>query len=173
MTLKQEVMCPLVRDESRDFSQAQRKHTVIPNKSFDSMIPIVMIRYPYSQIESIVRQFNGAIGPDALERGFLRVSVSKKPCRFLYDVSISLGRAPLVIEGDDIVWRTDEVAKAVCDHAGFRIADLTETWQPYAEHERRNKNPYFYVDEDCPVFDRAAAAKEEGKSIAPGGRVID
>ncbi len=145
MTLKQDVMFPLIRGESRDFSQAKRNPTVIPDDLFGSLIPIIMIRHPCIQIESIVRQLNGAVGPDALEREFLRISVSNKPCRFLYDVFCSQGRAPLVIEGDDVLWRTDEVAKAVCDHIGIGIDGLTETWQPYAEHERPNKNPYFYM----------------------------
>jgi hypothetical protein len=144
MALKQDVMFPLLREENSDFSQSYPNPTVIPDDLFNTLLPIMVIRHPVIAIDSIVRTIAGHITSSTLEQEYLNFPATIKPCRYLYDVFCSQGRKPLVVDGDDVLWRTDEIAKAVCDYIGIDFSGVKETWTPYTEQERPNGNAYFY-----------------------------
>ena len=49
-------------------------------------------------------------------------------CRLLYDLLKSQGRPPVVVDGDDVVWRTQEMATNVCKAIGIGPSGVKETW---------------------------------------------
>lgn len=136
-------MFPLLRgkgDRYKHFSNP----THIPDNLFKALLPVLVIRHPILVLDSrcrAIEEENNAPAP--AEEDFEAITTLKLS-RDLFDRFCSQGRKPLVVDGDDVLWHTAEVTKAVCEYVGIDADSLSDTWTPYPEHERSTSNPYIY-----------------------------
>ena len=75
---------------------------------------------------------------------------SNKSLRLLFDYFKAQGRQPLVVDAEDILWRTHGMAKNLCTAlgGGGGIIDptgLSDTWQPTPKEQVERMNPADYM----------------------------
>jgi hypothetical protein len=145
MVLKHDVLFPVMREEKKDLLNALKNPTVIPDDLFETIRPIIIIRHPALVSDSFMKVQRGGLPATVWDQEHLALVTTFKLGRFLFDFFSARGRSPVVVDGEDILWRTDEVGEKVCDLIGIDAATLKEEWSPFAEHERPHQNPYFYV----------------------------
>lgn len=61
--------------------------------------------------------------------------------RFLFNDFSAKGRRPLVIDGDDVLWRTPEIVKAVCGVVGLDANGVKDTWEQIKDGEYGSSEP--------------------------------
>lgn len=62
--------------------------------------------------------------------------------RYLFDVFHARGRKCIVVDGEDVIWRTLEVSNAVCEALGIEKDCLSDAWEPFGAEELPT-NPLF------------------------------
>lgn len=110
--------------------------TFIPDKIFSTLIPIFIIRHPAFAVPSNYESF---IATSKIRPGDEDFQLPTKLAtqRFLFDFFKQRdGKAPLVVDGDDVVFRTKEIGSAVCEALSIDPSGLRETWEPKPESER-------------------------------------
>lgn len=120
--------------------------TILPDELWRSITPIIVIRHPAFALPSLHRATCGVPALEGLDPRenhnywFATLSWS----RLIFESLKRQGRTPLVVDGEDICTRTDEVIKAVCKWLGFDPADVKDTWSPWGqEWADKMSNPLF------------------------------
>ena len=60
--------------------------------------------------------------------------------RVLFDLFRHLGKDPIVVDGDDVVWRTKDMTTNVCKALGISPEGVAKEWEPTPE-DHRPTNP--------------------------------
>lgn len=57
--------------------------------------------------------------------------------RVLFDFFLKRdGKAPIVVDGDDTVWRTKDMSEGLCSRLGLDVSGLKSTWESKASTDR-------------------------------------
>lgn len=131
---KKELVIQLVRDEIKEPSKFGNNPTVIPDDIFDTLIPVILIRHPAISVGSYYRSAlaNGSSRPGDED---FDMCIINRSLRMLFDWYKARGYQPAVVDGEDILWRTDEMAKNVGAKLGFDPASLQDEWEPAPKEE--------------------------------------
>ncbi|KAK4507725.1 hypothetical protein PRZ48_001460 [Zasmidium cellare] len=138
MIVKQDIVFSLVRGPSPVTMPANP--TVIPESIFQSILPVFVIRSPLHVIPSIYASSIAtmALSPSDEDWKILTGIVTQ---RLLFDhFRTALNRTPVVIDGDDLVWRTEEVRRGLSKALSIDPAGLSDTWEPLPK-ELQHPNP--------------------------------
>lgn len=84
------------------------------------------------------------------------------PMRRLFDHYRSQGVEPIVVDGDDIVFRTEEVKGVLAAKLGVKEEGLRETWEEWPE-EDRHENPLMKMFLSTIYASRGIERPEGGK----------
>lgn len=124
--LKQDFMFHIARGEAYT---VPANPTMISDGLYDSLVPVILIRHPVFQLPS---SYTAALRTVAMRPGDEDFSNSTTLAfsRFLYDDFVAKGREPIIVDGDDVVWRTQEVKEGVCARLGLEAQEVRETWDP-------------------------------------------
>lgn len=143
--LTKEHYLKLLRDPSYQASGLGGNPTHIPDDMFKALTPIILIRHPALSINSIYRTTLAVNMQRPGEEDFDLIAMNR-PVRVLFDYFTAQGRPPIVVDGEDLLWRTDEIAKGICaslpqnlDPSGF-----SDTWTPTTKEEIEKMNPLVY-----------------------------
>ena len=115
--------------------------TYLPDWLFQTIIPILVIRHPIYTVPSYYRSVTAVsvIRPSDDEFTFC---TSFRFIKMLFDLlrSENAGKPPIVVDGDDLLWRTDELMARLSEHVGIEKGGFRTQWDPTPESER-SKNP--------------------------------
>ncbi|KAK3722487.1 hypothetical protein LTR37_002479 [Vermiconidia calcicola] len=140
--LKTDVFVDLVRGNVPEPAGLPKNPTHIPNDIFETLTPIFMIRHPVIAVRSLWRDaqwFSKQLpGEDDFD-----VIVLNKYQRLLFDFFKAQGRTAIVVDGEDILWRTQDMVKGLCAALGGGIdpAGFSETWDPTSKEELERMHP--------------------------------
>jgi hypothetical protein len=134
------------RGNIREPQQLGSNPTYLPDEMFHSLTPVILIRHPISAIDSIYRTALQVTKKRPGDEDYDLINLNK-PLRLLFDYFNQKGRRPIVVDGDDVLWRTDELSTKLCDSLG--LGHLSQTWEPTSEEEIKAMNPLVYkITED-------------------------
>lgn len=134
MVCRQEVVLPLLRNDATLPSMSSNP-TYIPDDIFDSLTPIFIIRHPVLAVASNYEMFTATSNIRPGDDGWIRPTCLRTQ-RFVFDYFFQRdGKAPLVVDGEDVVWRTD-IGSKVCEALGIDGSKLREEWEPVPQEER-------------------------------------
>lgn len=121
----------ILRDQPFDIP---RNPTYIPDIIYDTLSPIVLFRNPIIHITSLHRDLlNGTQIRPGDETFTLTTSLAFT--RHLYDQLRDQGRNPILIDAEDLLWRTQELGEKLCAALGIENV-LSEKWDPTPEDQR-------------------------------------
>ncbi|OCL14732.1 hypothetical protein AOQ84DRAFT_280435, partial [Glonium stellatum] len=132
--LKQTVMLSIVRNEITEASQLPVNPTEISDWLFNTLTPIFVIRNPMLQIPSLYRGMTEGTQIRPGDEDFIIMS-TLKCSRLLFENSRANGRHPITVDGDDVLWRTQDVASGVCKILKIDPLELREKWKPMTLQE--------------------------------------
>ena len=113
--------------------------TYLPDWLFSTCTPILVIRHPAFMVRSLHHTMSQVSQCTPGDEDFFYCA-SLACCRMLFDLFQSQGRAPIVVEGDDVVWRTQEMSTNVCNKLGIDPSGVEEQWEPTPQ-DQRHPNP--------------------------------
>ena len=61
-------------------------------------------------------------------------------CRLLFDHLRKLGKEPIVVDAEDMLWRTGDLEETLCSRFGLAGGVIRDTWDPVPE-EQNPTNP--------------------------------
>ena len=128
--LKQDLMFQISRGEKYD---VPANPTAIPDRLYESLTPIILIRHPCHQLRSSYARAVQATQMRPGDEDFSNTTTAAF-IRFLYDDFASKGRTPIVVDGDDVLSRTREVAETVCARLGLDAGLVQDTWEPIEDY---------------------------------------
>lgn len=104
------------------------------------MQPIILIRHPVLQVDSGFRAIYEAFKTKDVSDDFA-ASTSCRMAKVLYEHLRRQGKEPLVIDGEDLLWRTQEMTQNFCSRTGIDASNIKDTWTPWPA-EQRQENPF-------------------------------
>jgi hypothetical protein len=145
--LENDIVHDLLRDKIETPKQLGKNPTYLPDSIFNSVTPIILIRHPIHSIDSIYRTAIRVTQQRPGDEDFELITMNK-PLRILFDYfTQQRNQQPIVVDGDDILWRTDEVASKLAGVLG--LGQLNEAWEPTPAEQIEQMNPIVYkITED-------------------------
>ena len=140
LALKHEILLDLIRRDSNTVPTTGLNPSLLPDNVFDAITVVMVIRNPFYQIPSIYESFAGSSQCQPGDED-VAVATSAKTYRLLFDVLRPQGRTATVVDRDDMLWRTEDLATKACAALGIDPASLTDRWAPIPESERPLDNP--------------------------------
>nr|POF00399.1 hypothetical protein CFP56_75680 [Quercus suber] len=135
MVLKQDVTLSIIRG-SWDGQIPRSNPTVIPDQIFATLRPIFIIRNPVFSVPSSYISFSETSQIRTGDEDWTTIIDLRLP-RMIFDYfKANSGATPIVIDGDDIVWRTSEVGKKLCQELKLEYGGLSDVWEPVPEDQR-------------------------------------
>lgn len=132
--LKPEFVLDAVRGKLQGPETFGENPTWIPDEIFARVQPIILIRHPALSVRSTHRDALKFTQQRVDDEDFLKIT-ENKTLRFLFDYFQSRGREPIVVDGEDLLWRTDEVRKGLCGKLGIDPEGLKDRWTPTSREE--------------------------------------
>lgn len=139
MLLRQDVLYAHLQGNNFTTEQLGRNPTNLPDWLFETCTPIIIIRHPALQVESLYRSVKNVSLTRPGEEDFDWLT-SLRYCRLLFDLFKAQGRTLVVVDGEDVISRTKEMTTNVCKAIGVDPSGVKETWEPTPETERHS-NP--------------------------------
>lgn len=134
MVYKQEVSLAIIRDQVP--TPVPSNPTVIPDHILGSVTPVFIIRNPAFAVPSNYTALERASHFRPGDEGW-KLATGMQLQRRLFDFFNDRdGRPPLVVDGDDVIWRTESVRDGLCHALELDPQGLSETWEPVPEHQR-------------------------------------
>lgn len=109
--------------------------TYIPSALFATLNPIFLIRHPALQIPSFYKQMRATTKAQPSDEDFTFMT-ELSYAKYLFDIFRARGKRCIVVDGEDVVWRTRDVANAVCEALGIEKDRISDQWEPVPEAER-------------------------------------
>lgn len=142
MVLKQDVLFALLRGEIATIPAWITNPTVIPDHIFNIVTPIFVVRNPVFAAPSNYIMFSQTsnLRPDGGEDWRAVTGVPLQRQLFDHFRQRNNGKPPLVIDGDDVVWRTNELRDNLSQALGLDAKGFSSTWEPVPAG-KRNEHP--------------------------------
>ena len=134
--IKQDLMLSLVRGQSCNLAELPTNPTVIPDNLFNTLRPVILIRNPLRQVQSNLEgsfDANPQMRPG--DEDFTNTS-SLALSRYLFEDFRKKGMDPVVVDGDDVVWRTEDMKVKLCYALGLNPGLVCDKWEPVPLEDR-------------------------------------
>lgn len=124
----------MLRDQSLQLSPSSNP-TVIPDDIFNSLTPVFVIRNPIYAVPSNYLTFRqtSQVRPGGEDWQLANGIMFQ---RRLFDHFRSIGRPPVVVDGDDVIWRTDELRDNLCRALGLDPNGISSSWEAVPQDKR-------------------------------------
>lgn len=136
MVYKQDITLALIRNQNVDIPVSSNP-TVIPNHIFDSLVPVFVIRNP---IHAVPSNYIGFKETSKLRPGGedwkLITGVPLQRRLFDHFRERNNGKYPLVVDGDDVVWRTAELRDNLCQALDLDSSGISSSWDVTPQDKR-------------------------------------
>lgn len=132
--MKEEHLFAMHRDRSLKLTQVSNP-THIPDQIFNTLSPIILIRNPILQVNSTYRSCV-ELGMKLRETDEdFEIITSLHFSRCLFDMFTAQGRKPIVVDGEDVVYRTDSLIQGICERLGMDPEKFSDKWDPTPEEQ--------------------------------------
>lgn len=139
MILQQDITFSVIRN-SQDLSKSELNPTVIPDHIFNTLRPVFIIRNPVFSVLSCYVSFSQETQVRPGEEDWETITDLRLQ-RLVFDcIKENRGVAPIVVDGDDVVWRTQELGKALGRALDLDPQGFSDRWDAVPK-DRRSKWP--------------------------------
>lgn len=139
--------------------------TYMPDELFHTLRPIILIRHPIHSVNSIYRSALKVTQQRPGDEDFDMIT-RNQPLRLLFDYFRQhRNQTPVVVDGDDILWRTDAISVRLNEALGLR--ELSETWEPTSAEQIKTMNPLVYKLTEDIQLSRGIQRPEGGQPGEP------
>ena len=135
MAIQQDIAISHIRKQKVDLEPGVNP-TYIPDHIMETLRPIFVIRHPVFRIPSCYISFarDTAVRPGDED---FEIICDLSSQRYVFDYFKNrTGKAPIVVDGDDVVWRTEELAQALGKALNLDPAGFSDTWDVVPEEKR-------------------------------------
>jgi hypothetical protein len=105
-----------------------------PESLLDNFTPILLIRHPILQVDSLYRSMlvNSQCRPGDED---FDIITSNRQSRWVFEYFRHArgGQIPIVVDGEDVLWRTQELGDKLCTALGLPQNGLKDQWNPMPE----------------------------------------
>jgi hypothetical protein len=143
---KPSLVLNLLRGKIDQPSDLGSNPTCIEDDIFETLTPIILIRHPALSVDSIYRGALAHTKQTPSDEDFQMIT-SNKHQRLLFDWYKARGQLPIVIDAEDILWRTREMTESLCQQLGGVLDPKTfsESWEPTSKEVVERMNPLVYM----------------------------
>ena len=137
--LRQEIVLALFQGEEYTSADLGHNPTYLPDWLWDTCTPVMVIRHPALSVASFWQKISQTshLAPGDQDFTF---TTSLHYCRLLFDLLKSQGRTPIMVDGEDVVLRTEELTVNICNALGIDPTGAKEQWEPTPE-DQLHPNP--------------------------------
>lgn len=106
----------------------------IPESLLDKFTPIILTRHPVLQVDSVYRSMTTYTQSQPGDENFAMIT-STRHSRWLFEYLRHNrgGQIPIVVDSEDILWRTQELGNRLCTALDLSSGELKDTWDPMPE----------------------------------------
>ena len=101
---------------------------------------MIIIRNPVLQIpsvyQSVIEMTQCRPGDEDFE-----ATTSLKLCRLIFDVFQSQGKRPIVVDAEDMLWRTKDLGTSLCAALDIDPQGLKDQWPPLSDEQKPSNHP--------------------------------
>ena len=112
----------------------------MPESLLDKFAPVILIRHPILQVDSLYRSMtvNSQCRPGDED---FEIITSNRQSRWVFEYFRHArgGQIPIVVDGEDMLWRTHDLGDRLCTALGLSPGGLKDHWEPMPE-ERKHPN---------------------------------
>lgn len=134
--------------------------TRLPDWIFETMTPVILIRHPVLYVQSEYVVALAAIPWRPGDKGFSTIC-SMRFSRLLFDSLRAHGRQPIVVDGEDLLWRTQELSTGLCEKLSLQPGSLKDSWEPMEGHADPLLKAYTST-----IFESQGIQKPEGNNVS-------
>lgn len=125
------------------FDQKVPNPVPIPDSILDKFNPIILIRHPILQVDSLIRSMTANSQCRPGDEDFTLISsVRLSRWVFEYFKHARGGKIPIVVDGEDVLWWTHELGENICMALALEPGSLKDTWKAMTEDQ---KHPNWFV----------------------------
>ena len=112
----------------------------IPDALLEKFTPVLLIRHPVLQVDSIYRSMTSYSQCRPGDEDFNLITCTRHS-RWLFEYFKHTrgGLTPIVVDGEDVLWRTQELGSNICAALGLPADGLKDQWDRLPE-ERKHPN---------------------------------
>ena len=135
-----DIQLDLIRKRDEGFPPFERplpNPLPVPDHILDKFTPIVLIRHPVLQVDSLWRSMlvNSQCRPGD-EDFDLITSTRHSRLLFEYFRHARGGKVPIVVDAEDVLWRTKELGDKLCTAVNLAPGGFKDTWDPMPEEQK-------------------------------------
>lgn len=143
--MKNKTLFEAIRHQQDPALRPGSNATRVPDQMLSAFTPVLVIRNPALAVPSFyagMARLNLAFEPTGED---MLLQTSLRYCRMIFDYYYSTtGDLPVVVDGEDITWRSDEIGSKLCDALNLDGSGLQDEWDPTPDTERPS-NPYIWA----------------------------
>ena len=165
--LKHEIQRDLIRRGDEAFPPFDYKvpnPTFTPDALLESFTPIFLIRHPVLQVDSIYRSMtvNSECRPEDED---FDIITSTRHSRWLFEYFRHArgGRIPNVVDGEDVLWRTQELSDNLCRALDLDPSGLKDKWDRLPEEKR---SPNWFIDAMTATMHQSTGIERPVKQVS-------
>lgn len=137
--LKHDVQLDLIRDVDKAFpplNSEMQNPVEMPDALLSKFRPLLLIRHPVLQVDSIYRSMTANSRCRPGDEDFDLITCTGHS-RWLFEYfKHTRGEVPLVVDGEDMLFRTEGLGRNICAALGIDSSGLKGEWQPIPEEQR-------------------------------------
>lgn len=138
-SLQQDILLKMIRGELDSLEDGPSNRINLPDEVLDTCTPIMVIRHPAMQISSVYQSMVAMSRCRPGDEDF-EIATALRLSRALYDFLCSRGKTPIVVDAEDMLWRTQDLAINICDALDIDVKGIKDKWDP-VPIEKRPANP--------------------------------
>ena len=139
IAMRQDICLSYYRGHNYTSEDLGPNPTYLSDWIFKTCTPVMVIRHPALSVRSLYETMS-QISYNRPGSEDFHFCTSLHYCRLLFDLFKSQGRNPIVVDGEDVLWRTKEITTNICESLGIGPEGVTEEWEP-TPVEKRPTNP--------------------------------
>ncbi|KAK3698973.1 hypothetical protein LTR37_016664 [Vermiconidia calcicola] len=128
-SLQQDILVKIIRGEVDSLVAGPSNPTNLPDEVLDTCTPIMVIRHPAMQTSSVYQSMADMTQCRPGDEDF-ETATTLRLSRALYDFLCSRGKTPIVVDAEDMLWRTQDLATNICGALNIDAKGITDKWDP-------------------------------------------
>ena len=113
--------------------------TNLSDEVLDTCTPIMIIRHPAMQVSSVYQSMVALTQCRPGDEDF-EIATTLTLSRALYDFLCSWGKTPIIVDAEDMLWRTQDLVTNICNALGIDAKDIQDRWDPVPFEKRPSKS---------------------------------
>lgn len=160
--MKHSVLFDFMRRDSYKASEFPSNPTEITDSTFASIIPIIFIRHPVLKQPSLHRSMLAMTACRPGDEDY-EITSTLGFCRLLFDFFKAQGKQPIVVDGEDVVWRNEELAESLGEKLRLDPKGFSDKWAPEVHADWLPEDPL--ISNWIIEIERSGGIQRPGKKV--------